>query len=431
MAVILHLDVNSYYATMEQQAYPSLRGKPIGVAGKGRGERTVMVGASIEAKKLGIRGIMSTWEAKKLCPELIIVPANYDRYIFTSKRIFAMLERFSPKVEIFSIDEAFIELPNQCNYDDAVAIAKQIKKLIKTQIGEWVTVSIGISYGKTLAKLASELQKPDGLVVIRPNNFPEIAAKTPIEELCGIGWALRPRLNQMGIFTIAELGLAPRDMLVTAFGPHTGAWLHRIGNGIDDNQLHAFRELPQEKSVGHSYTLPHDITNPQDARRSLLLLAERVGRRLRKKGLLARGVNVYIRFGDKTGFGQHLLTKTYSADGYQLYRWAEQLLGAVPEGKPIRLIAISAYQLVKQVEQSRSLFLDDRHHEELLEALDIINNRYGEFAVHRAALSSVKKRIFKLPDGRHKRLYAPDLDNDQATLRRRSIDTSPFLKRLD
>jgi hypothetical protein len=161
-----------------------------------------------------------------------------------------------------------------------------------------------------------------------------------------------------------------------------------------------------------------------------MLLAERVGRRLRKKGLLASGVNVYIRFGDKTGFGQRLLTKTYSADGYQLFNWAEKLLEAVPVGKPIRLIAISAYSLIKQTEHSRSLFLDDRHHQELLEALDKINNRYGEFAVHRAALSSVKQRIFKLPDGRHQRLYTPDLDNDQATLRRRSIDTSPFMKRL-
>lgn len=104
-SIILHLDMNSYYATMEQQAHPSLRGKPIGIAGKGKGERTVMVGASIEAKRMGVKGIMSTWEAKKICPEIIIFPANYDRYIFTSKRIFSLLERFSPRVEIF-LDES-------------------------------------------------------------------------------------------------------------------------------------------------------------------------------------------------------------------------------------------------------------------------------------------------------------------------------------
>ncbi len=389
-----------------------------------------MVGASIEAKKLGIRGIMSTWEAKKLCPEIIIVPANYDRYIFTSKRIFAMLERFSPKVEIFSIDEAFIELPNRCNWDDAVLIAKQMKRLIRTQIGSWVSCSIGISYGRTLAKLASELQKPDGLTVIRPENFTEIAAKTRIEELCGIGWRIGPRLNQMGIFSIAELGNTPAEMLIKTFGPHTGSWLHNIGNGIDDGRLRSFRELPQEKSVGHSYTLPQDISNPGDARRTLLLLCERVAVRLRRKGLLGRGITLYLRFGDKTGFGQHLLTQTYLADGYQIYLVAEKLLASSPLGKPIRLVAVSVYELVKQVEHTKPLFLDEQHHEELLEALDSINNRYGEFTVHRAALSRVKKRIFKLPDGRHKRLYTPETESDQANLRRRSISTSPFMKRL-
>ena len=426
--IILHLDMNSYYATMEQQAHPSLRGRPIGIAGKGRGERTVMVGASIEAKRLGVKGIMSTWEAKRICPEIIIFPANYDRYIFTSQRIFSLLERFSPKVEIFSIDEAFIGLPNNCSWEDAVIIARQMKKLIRTQIGEWLTCSIGISYGKTLAKLASGLQKPDGLTIIRPEDFPSIAAKTPIEELCGIGWRLRPRLNQIGIKTIEQLGITSKNVLVSSFGPHTGTWLHNIGNGIDDNQLHAFRDLAQEKSVGHSYTLPKDITNPKEAKKALLLLAERVGRRLRKKELLARGVSVYIRFNDKTGYGAHQLTKTYTADGYQLFGWANHLLKAIPEDKPIRLIAISAYKLIKHLEHSQSLFTDDQHHERLLEALDVINNRYGEFTVHRAVLSKVKKQIFNLPDGRNKRVYIPA--TSQSILRGRSISTSPFMKRL-
>src|SRR5690606_5677317 len=140
----------------------------------------------------------------------------------------------------------------------AVEIARQIKRVIAQQIGEWVTCSIGISYGKTLAKLASELQKPDGLIVIRPEDFPAVAARTPIENLCGIGWALRPRLNRLGIFTIAEMGMLGRDRLIKAFGNSTGTWLHEIGNGIDRRALRSFRSLPQEKSVGHSYTLPQD-----------------------------------------------------------------------------------------------------------------------------------------------------------------------------
>lgn len=414
--VILHIDINSYYATLEQQAYPHLRGHPVGVAGKGSGERTVVVGASIEAKKLGVKGAMSTWEARRICPELIIVPANYDRYIFVSKRIFTMLERFSPKVEVFSIDEAFVELPNNATWDDAVAIAKQMKQLIYTQIGEWVSCSIGISYGRTLAKLASEMQKPDGLTVIRPEDFAAVAAVMPIEELCGIGFRLRPRLNQAGILTIAELGAAPKTMLTDMFGDFTGSWLHNIGNGVDDNQIRSFRQLPREKSVGHSYTLPRDIASLEDVKGVILLLCERVGIRLRRKGLIGRTVSVYLRFGDHGGWGERASQREYIFDGLQIFQAAERILTRLPYSNPIRLVAVTITDLVEAGQTSRPLFLQDRRYEQLVKAVDKINTNYGEFTVHRGALSKLKERIFKLPDGRNKHLYVPN--------------TSPFLKRI-
>lgn len=416
MPVIIHIDINSYYATLEQQAYPHLRGKPVGVAGKGRGERTVVVGASIEAKKLGVKGAMSTWEAQRICPSIIIVPANYDRYIFVSKRIFTMLERFSPKVEVFSIDEAFVELPNNATWDDAVVIAKQMKQLIYTQIGEWVTCSIGISYGRTLAKLASEMQKPDGLTVIRPEDFAAVAAQTPIEELCGIGWRLRPRLNQAGITTIAELGQAPKAMLLDMFGQFTGTWLHNIGNGIDDNRIRSFRQLPQEKSVGHSYTLPRDIVSLEDVKGVLLLLCERVGARLRRKNLIGRTVSIYLRFGDHGGWGERQSQKEYIFDGLQIFQAAERILEHLPYAKPIRLVAVTITDLTEASQTTKPLFLQDQRYESLVKAVDVINTNYGEFTVHRGALSRLKERIFNLPDGRNKRLYVPH--------------ASPFLKRI-
>ncbi len=417
--IVLHLDMNSYFATMEQQAYPSLRGKPIGVAGKGSNERTVITGASVEAKKFGLYSGISTWEAKRLCPNLIIIPADYDRYIFTSKRIFSLLERFSPTVDVFSIDEAFVELPNSTDWGTAEQMARQIKKLIRTQIGDWLTCSIGISYGKTLAKLASELQKPDGLTVIRPETFLGIAQTTRVEELCGIGWRIRPRLNQMGIATIAELGAAPKDMLIQTFGDFTGNWLHRIGNGIDDNILRSFRELPQEKSIGHSYTLPRDIVSLDDAKKVLLLLAERVGVRLRRKGLIGQTVSVYIRFNDRTGWGQRHTQKEFVLGGYQIYTAGEKLLRYLPRDKAIRLVAITISDLAKQTETTRPLFETERRHEQLVKAIDKVNTRYGEFTIHRAVLAKIKSRIFNLPDGRVKRLYLPPV-----------TEVNPFTKRI-
>ena len=407
--IILHLDMNSYFATMEQQAYPHLRGKPVGVAGKGPGERTIISGASIEAKRMGVKGVMSTWEAKKICPELIIVPANYDRYIFTSKRIFSLLETLSPKIEIFSIDEAFMEING--SYDDAILIAKQAKALIRRQIGEWVTCSVGISYGKTLAKLASELQKPDGLTVIKPEGFTDIAKKIPIEDLCGIGRRLAPKLHQLGVSTIFEMGRIPKSTLTTTFGDFTGSWMHNIGNGIDNNQLHSFRDLPEEKSIGHAYTLPRDIASTEDIKSVLLYLSEKVGRRLRKKGLMGRTVSVYVRFGDGGGWGDRLTTQEYILDGYQIYRAGERLVEKNSYLRPVRLVSITISNLSKQTNLTAPLFSDQVRYEKLLTAVDDINNRFGSFTIHRGRLNLVKDKIYSLPDGRNKRLYTPSFNS--------------------
>lgn len=411
--------MNSYFATLEQQAYPNLRGKPIGVAGKGSGERTVITAASVEAKKLGIRSGMSSWEAKRLCPGLLIIPASYDRYIFTSKRIFSLLERISPTIDVFSIDEAFANLGADITWDDATALAQQFKQLVRRYIGEWVTCSIGISYGKTLAKLASEMEKPDGLTLLRPEDFSRIAAVTPIEDLCGIGWRLRPRLNQLGIVTIQELGQAPKELLIRTFGDFTGTWLHNIGNGIDQNILRSFRTLPQEKSVGHSYTLPRDIHSLEDAQPTLLLLSERVGVRLRRKGLIGRTISIYVRFHDRGGWGQSATQKEYIDDGYQIYQAGMRLLRGLEAPSPIRLLAISVSDLVQQAQATQPMFEQARRYEDLIDSLDAVNNRYGEFTVFRSSLATLRRRIHNLPDGRNKRIYLPQIS-----------EINPFTKRI-
>ncbi|OGD61048.1 hypothetical protein A3A71_02305 [Candidatus Berkelbacteria bacterium RIFCSPLOWO2_01_FULL_50_28] len=419
MKKILHLDVNSYFATLEQQAYPSLRGKPIGVAGKGKGERTVVAGASIEAKKFGVKSGMSSWEAKRLCPKIIIIEADYDRYIFTSKRIFNIMERFGPKVDIFSIDEAFLDLYDDMSWDEAIIIAKRLKQAIRREIGEWVSCSVGISYGKTLAKLASEMQKPDGLTVIRPEDFAKIAAVTPIEELCGIGFRLHPRLNRMGINTIAELGSMPCEMLTATFGEYTGTWLHNIGNGRDSNILHSWRSLPQEKSIGHSYTLPQDIANPSDVKKVLLLLCERVGARMRQKNLAGKTVSLYLRFGDRTGFDESRNQKRFLRSGYDVYLAAENLLHEISSLQPVRLVAVTVSDLTSWENLSAPLFVEEQRQEALNSQVHSLNRRYGEFTVFRGALAAIKKRIHKLPDGRNKRLYLPQI-----------TEINPFTKRV-
>ncbi|MDP3993033.1 MAG: hypothetical protein Q8Q05_02385 [bacterium] len=309
--------------------------------------------------------------------------------------------------------------PENCAYLDAVITAIQIKRAIRREIGGWVSVSIGISYGKTLAKLASEMQKPDGLTVIRPEDFPKIAQITPIEELCGVGFRLRPRLNRMGINTIADLGRMPKSMLVAVFGDHTGAWLHQIGNGQDSNIIHSWRSLPQEKSIGHSYTLPHNISNMTDVKKVLLLLSERVGVRLRAKRLVGKTISAYLRFEDGSGWGERHTQKEYLLDGYQIYRAGERLLNNISQSKPVRLVAINISDLVSEQEATMPLFGENQAKEQLAHAVDKINNRWGEWTVHRGILHKIRQRIFNLPDGRDKRLYVPKI-----------TEINPFTKRV-
>lgn len=411
--IILHLDMNSYYASVEQQATPSLRGKAIGVAGKGAGERSVVVGLSIEAKKAGIRGIMSTWEAQRRYPNLLIVRAHYDRYIFTSQRIFRIMERYSPKVEIFSIDEAFADLTGH-SWEEAVEIAQAIKDAIRQEIGGWLRCSIGLSYGKTLAKLASELHKPDGLTVIRPEDFATLAPQIPIEDVCGIGYRLSARLHRLGPKTLADLAAIPIATLVSIFGPHTGTWMHQISHGIDTPLVRSFHSLTQEKSISHAYTLPRDITHPEEVRGVILLLAERVGRRLRRKSLMARQVWLYVRWGQSEpamhggGWGKQIRLGHYLRDGYEIYETAQRLAQELPVDNSIRLVAIGVGQLQPIKQAPQPLFAPERNRDQVLGALDDINDRFGELTIHRATVSAVKQRILTLPDGRNKRLYIPE-----------------------
>jgi len=406
--IVLHLDMNSYFASMEQQANPLLRGKPIGVAGKPGSERTVITAFSIEAKKFGLSSGMNAYEAKRLCPQLIIVPANYNRYIFTSKRIFAILEKFSPAIDIFSIDEAFIALDKWEDWSSAEQIARQIKLAIRQAIGQQATCSVGISYGKVMAKLASKRQKPDGLTIIRPEDFATIARGTAIQEICGIGPRLGPRLNRLGIFTLADLGRTTRNLLTSVFGLAAGTWLYELGQGRDNGEIRSFRHLPQEKSVSHAYTLPHDLSQPEEIKEMILLLAERVGEDLRSKGLAGRCVSLFLRSSHFTGWGQSVSQKAYIADGYQIYQVAANLLNSASLYQPIRLIGVAISDLVKQSLLPKPLLPYMIRTERLSQAVDRLNSRHGRQTVYRAATANWRRRVINLPDGRQGRYYAPN-----------------------
>lgn len=404
--IILHIDMNSYFATVEQQSNPFLRGKPICVAGKASNERTICAALSIEAKKMGCHGPMPVKEAQAVCPSIIIVEADFNKYQYVSRKLFSILESYTPLIEIFSIDEAFIDLTGMVkNHPEAMAVAQDIKQRLKSEVGDYLTCSIGISHNKLLAKLASEMQKPDGLTIIDQYNLNDILASTPIEDVCGIGRQLGAKLKIMSIKTMTDLANCPLDRLTHFFGKNQAQLLQNMGQGLDNSPVLPYFNYPAEKSYGHSYTLPKNIFKSHDAEKVLLKLSEKVARRLRQDKVFGRTVNLYIRFFDFSGISEQETVSHFINDGYDIYQIGLLILARHKIDKPIRAVSISISNIKKQTDTPNLLLANDIKTQKSTKATDEINDRYGEFTVFRASLTEIKDRVQNIPDGRNKRIF--------------------------
>lgn len=391
--IILHIDFNSYFATIEQQANPRLRGKPIGVTGGDRMQRTVLGAASVEAKRFGVKTGMTFAEAKGVCPQIIIVPGEADKYLFTTTKFLNILKDYSPKLEIFSIDEVFLELKDQ-NLN-VKTIAQDIKRRIKKEIGEWVSCSIGISYNKLVAKLASSLQKPDGLVVIpNPNSAVKVLDITPLDVICGIGPATVRRLAKMGIFNFRQLRAVPLEILITRLKSH-GYFLYNASRGIDHSQIMPFYDKEGVKSIGHRHTIDYDTDNLEEVRQVIFKISEMVGRRLRIKNLQGKTIHCWYRPGQGTSltkvapffenYGMQL-TIPYTNDRLEIFQAAWRIFRRIWTNQKIRLAGVSVSGLKPILPATLSLLPTTKQQENILQAIDFINNKYGEFTLQRGSL---------------------------------------------
>lgn len=406
MKTILHIDFNSFFATVEQQANPRLRGKPIGVTGGDRMERTVLGAASIEAKKFGVKTGMHPFEARRLCPGLILVKGDSDKYLAVTKKFLNIIKDFSPFVEVFSIDEVFLELPTSVilrpqaegyNYilrsaqNDMIKVARQIKSRVRNEIGEWMKVSIGISYNKLMAKLASNLQKPDGLVVIKNQDEAiKVLDKIELDEICGIGGRIKKRLNNMGIFDFKNLRQVPLSTLLISFKSY-GQILYNMARGIDNSEIMPFYEKGEVKSIGHRHTIDHDTNNPIEIKQIFLKLTELIAGRLRAKRLVGRTVSVWYRLASHIGSGVFerdgmQITIPYADDGLDIFNAAWKIFHTIWSGDKIRMIGVSISNLKPIHPQNLSLLPEDNRKEILNQVLDAVNTRFGEFTLQRGIL---------------------------------------------
>lgn len=379
--IVMHIDMNSYFASVEQQANPFLRGKPIGITGKHQ-ERSIVATASIEAKALGVKTAMSTWEAKKVCPSIILWPGDSEKYSDIMHRFNAIYESFTPNVEPFSVDESFLDVTEEAeDYLGAICMAQMIRSRLREELGERITASIGIAPNKLMAKLASGHKKPNGLTVARPQDVLSLLDECELEDLCGIGPRIHERLLALGIIDFKQLREFPLEDLEREFHSY-GIWLHEAAWGRDSSVIvsptrggvHSAGD-EDAKSYGHSYTLPQNTSDPRILKRYLFGLADKVAWRMRRDGVAARRVTAFVRFGDFSGHGEQRTFDEPVADGMRLFQVAWNILK--PVGLiDVRLVGLSASLLSRGVTQP-SLFKKERRMTAVLSALDELQTRYG------------------------------------------------------
>lgn len=413
MRTILHIDFNSYFATVEQQANPRLRGKPIGVTGGDRLKRTVVGAASIEAKKFGVKTGMAIWQAKQLCPEIILVQGDSDKYLETTKRFLNIIKDYSPYVEVFSIDECFLEVEG-----NPIKIATEIKRRIKEEVGDYITCSIGISYNKLMAKLAGSLYKPDGLVMIADEEAAQfILDRIDLDEICGIGFRTKKRLNNIGVNNFKDLRKVPLKALQACFKSY-GQTLYNMSLGIDNSPVIPFYEKEEVKSIGHRHTIDHDTKDETEIKQILLKLTELIARKLRAKKLVGKTVSFWLRNSDFSGEGMQA-TITSTQDGLDIFNTAWKIFhqiwparnalarnaspidasGSHSEaggiGNKIRMIGVSISNLRPRNPETLSLLPETNRQETIIKAIDKINNKFGEFTLQRGILlnsSNIKRK---------------------------------------
>ncbi len=382
---ILHMDMDAFFASVEQAANPGLRDRAIAIVGAGK--RTVVTTASYEARALGIKTGMSRFEATKICPQLTFVIANNRKYTDTSVRIMKILEEFSPLVEPCSVDEAFLDITGT---EKCLGSPEQIGRNIKTRIkeGTGLTASIGIGPNKLISKLASDIEKPDGLVIVKEEDVEALLKDLPVNELCGIGKKTTSALSALGIHTCADLGTYPIGQLRAHFGI-TGEQLSLMGRGIDTRRVMTTGEQEPVKSLGHSTTLPKDVSNMEDLARIILQLSEAVGARARRYNLNGKTITITIRFSDFRTITRRKTISTPTQDSHAISKVALALMDAERLSQPVRLLGVSISSLsnsdpdLAQHGQG-DLFQDKESRiktDKRLAAMDRVNRRYGSATI--------------------------------------------------
>ena len=384
---ILHIDMNSYFASVEQQANPLLRGKPVGVCAY-LSKNGCIIASSIEAKKLGIKTGTLVWQAQEICPDIVLVENEPAKYRSTTKAVFDILADYTDRLEPYSIDEAFLDLTGYAkSYKEAEKIAHEIKKRIQAEVGEWLRCSIGISFTKFLAKFAADVADNDSLMFIKKSDLEKVFVNRELQDAWGINKRMEARLNGLGIFTLEELRKYPVANLLQVFGKN-GYYLWAHVNGIEIEEIKRGREM-KEKSVGHSYCLPKKTRNLNFLTSVLMKLCEKTGRRLREKNQEATVLSLSWRYETLGGFHTSRKVSERLCTSFSIFQAAFNILKSVQLIDNVSMLAVSVNGLEPPSKQM-SLFGNKKGNFSISKAMDKINDKYGEYIIYYGSMFNTK-----------------------------------------
>lgn len=386
--IILHSDMNNFYASVECLYNPDLRGKPVAVAGDPEARHGIVLAKNEEAKRFGVQTGDPLWMAKQKCPDIVFTPPHYDRYMQFSAAARKIYGEYTDQVEPYGLDECWLDVTGSMKlFGDGKTIADELRHRIRQELG--VTVSVGVSYNKIFAKLGSDMKKPDATTVITSERFKEIVWPLPVSDLLYVGRATHQKLKRYYIKTIGDLAAADRRFLQCLLGQN-GLMLWKFANGLDTSPVSNIGAKSLIKSIGNSTTAPRDLVTDEDIKITLYVLCESVSARMREYSFVCDTVQLGVRDNELQSYERqgklsypNRTAKALFEKAFELYKRNHL------SGKPVRSLSVRACRLSLNENEQLSLLPDVasiQKQEELESAVDALRGRFGHFAVRRGLL---------------------------------------------
>lgn len=391
--IILHSDLNNFYASVECLYEPKIRGKPMAVVGDPEARHGIVLAKNYEAKRYGVKTGEALWQAKQKCPHIVFVPPHYERYMRFSQAAREIYSEYTDQVEPFGLDECWLDVTGSTHlYGDGKKIADELRRRIKFELG--VTASVGVSYNKIFAKLGSDMRKPDATTVIGSEHFKEVVWPLPVSDLLYVGRATHNKLCRYGIHTIGDLAQAEQQFLQRLLG-RNGVMLWLFANGLDTSPVSNIGVKSLIKSIGNSTTAPRDLVTDEDIKITLYVLCESVSARMREYDFVCRTVQIGVRDNELFSYERQGRLSYPNRTAKALFEKSFALFKSNHlSGKPVRSLSVRACNLCLRENEQLS-FLPEiaaiQKQEELERSVDAIRSRFGHFSIQRGIQLSDKQ----------------------------------------